>query len=73
MIVEKIVRVEGMSCVSCAKAVENALKSMEGVKGVEVSLEEGIAKVQFDNELVNIEKIAEKIEKIGYKFGGVVS
>lgn len=59
-----------MSCVSCAKAVENALKSVEGVKSVEVNLEEGIAKVQFDDELVNIEKIVEKIEKIGYKFGG---
>ncbi|WP_052300011.1 heavy-metal-associated domain-containing protein [Ferroglobus placidus] len=73
MIVEKIVRVEGMSCAGCAKAVENALRSLEGVKEVEVKLEEGVARVKFDDELVNVDKIAEKIEKIGYKFGGEVS
>ena len=72
MLVEKVVKIEGMSCMGCAKSVENALKSLEGVERVEVSLEEGSAKVTYDDEKISIEEISEKIEKIGYRFAGVI-
>ncbi len=71
MIVERVVRIEGMSCMGCVKAVENALKSLDGVERVEVSLD-GFARVTFDDEKVSIENISEKIEKIGYRFAGVI-
>lgn len=36
---KKTIYVEGMSCGHCVKRVENALKSIDGVVSVEVSLE----------------------------------
>lgn len=39
-------RIEGMTCGHCKKAVETALASVEGVSGVEVDLDGGRAHVQ---------------------------
>lgn len=39
-------KIEGMSCGHCVKAVETALKAVDGVKSVHVSLEEGKATVE---------------------------
>ena len=39
-------KVTGMSCGHCVKAVEKALGALPGVEGVQVSLDEGKATVQ---------------------------
>ena len=38
--------IEGMTCGHCKKAVEDALRSVEGVTTVEVDLEAGRARVE---------------------------
>lgn len=38
--------IEGMTCGHCKKAVEDALRSVEGVTSVEVDLEAGRARVE---------------------------
>ncbi|WP_247869808.1 heavy-metal-associated domain-containing protein [Herbaspirillum sp. ST 5-3] len=41
-------KVTGMTCGGCASKVTNALKSVTGVSDVDLSLSEGLARVQFN-------------------------
>ncbi|MBC7087962.1 heavy-metal-associated domain-containing protein [Soehngenia saccharolytica] len=61
---EKIISIEGMSCEHCVKAVTNALKEVEGVEEVKVSLEEKNAVVKGNN--LDDEKLKGAVEEAGY-------
>ncbi|MDR2529184.1 MAG: copper chaperone CopZ [Synergistaceae bacterium] len=63
----KTFNVEGMSCAHCVKAVTNAVKSLEGVKSVNVTLESKTAVVEFDAATVTEARIKEEIEEQGYE------
>lgn len=64
---EKIqLKVEGMSCGHCVKAVENGVGDLNGVKSVNVNLEKGLVDIDFDNSKVTTENIKEAIEEEGY-------
>jgi copper ion binding protein len=67
-IMEQIVKVKGMSCQHCVKAVTKALQSLEGVKSVEVSLEKGEAKMEVERPL-DIKVLDEALKKAGYEMG----
>lgn len=65
---EKIaLKVEGMTCVNCAKAIEVSLQRLKGVKKVEVSFELGRVWVEFEGEFLSLEEIKKVIESLGYK------
>ncbi|MFX3626103.1 MAG: heavy-metal-associated domain-containing protein [bacterium] len=57
--------VEGMTCNSCAFSVQKVLER-NGAKNVEVSYSTNEAKFSKD-ETINIDKLVEEIEGIGYK------
>ncbi len=61
----KKIMVKGMTCGHCVRHVEEALKSIEGVKSVKVDLEGNSATVELAHE-VKDEKIKEAIEDAGY-------
>lgn len=61
--------IEGMSCMSCVANVKNTIKSLEGVKEVEVSLKEKQAIVTFLTASIEPEKIQEAVNKKGYRAG----
>lgn len=64
MIVKKFV-VNGIHCKNCKKHVEEALKSIEGIKKVKVDLESGNTVIKSKEEISeNI--IKEKIEEAGF-------
>ena len=66
---EKIVKtlnVEGMSCMHCVKKVENALKEVNGVKAVKVSLEDKKAEVILKED-IDFEILKKAIEDAGYE------
>ncbi len=63
----KSLKVEGMSCVNCARAIEITLRKTEGVKSVKVSFELGRVDVEYDEKIVSEEKIVNKIEELGYR------
>lgn len=44
-------KIEDMSCGHCVKAIEEALNTVPGVSGVEVSLEAKTATVKYQEEL----------------------
>jgi len=58
--------VQGMTCEHCKMAVTNALKELDGVKNVEVHLQEGTVDVDYDETKVSVEKLKEAIEEQGY-------
>jgi copper chaperone len=62
-----ILNVEGMSCSHCVKAVSDAVMALDGVAGVNVSLEKKTAAVDYDAEKVSLESIKEAIEEEGYE------
>ena len=60
-------KVSGMSCVNCAKAIEISLKKLKGVEEVHVSFELGRVVVSFKEDLLDVEQIKGVIESLGYK------
>lgn len=65
--------VEGMSCASCVSKVKRTLKALDGVVGVDVSLEERRARVQYIEEKVSPDSIAAAVRDLGYKTGEPVA
>ena len=63
--ITKIILIEGMSCGHCSKRVEEALKSVKGVKNVSILLEEKKAEVILKTEVDN-DVLKQAIEDIGF-------
>ena len=62
-----MLRVEGMHCEGCARAVKTALSSLHGVERVMVMLGEGKVIVAYNPERIEVERIVDAIEAIGYR------
>ncbi|MCX7770979.1 MAG: cation transporter [Proteobacteria bacterium] len=56
--------IEGMTCRHCIQRVSNALDSV-GVENAEVEIGEAI--IKFDENRVNIDKVAKALEEAGYR------
>ena len=61
------IRVEGMKCNKCSASVIKALKAVDGVQKVEVSLAKGIAVVEYDDQKVTEARLREVINSTGFK------
>jgi len=61
--------IEGMTCASCAAQVKKALRALDGVSDVEVSLEHRIARVRYTADKVKPEDLVGAIDRLGYKAG----
>lgn len=58
--------VEGMTCQSCVKSIEQTIGSVAGIQTIKVSLEQKVAAVEYDGNLLNPQEIAEKISDMGF-------
>jgi P-type Cu+ transporter len=63
----KSLKIEGMTCAACAKAVEKASKKLQGVTEANVNFATEKLSVNFDETLVSLTDIQVAIEKAGYK------
>ncbi|MCE5220534.1 MAG: heavy metal translocating P-type ATPase [Clostridium sp.] len=63
----KILKIEGMTCAACAKAVERAAKKLDGVTDANVNIATEKLSITFDEGKSDLEKIKAAIEKAGYK------
>lgn len=59
-------KVQGMSCGHCVKAVESSVGELKGIENVKVNLDDAEAVVSFDEAQVSLEDIKETIEDQGY-------
>ena len=63
---KELVKVEGMSCQSCVKAIETNVNELAGVSAVAVNLDAGDVSVEFDEATVTLAQIKEAIEDQGF-------
>lgn len=66
-ITQETIKVEGMSCGHCVMRVKKAIEGIEGVKKVDVSLEDKQAVVEFDEGKTDVEKIKAAVRETGYE------
>ena len=62
----EILNVNGMSCSHCENTVKTAVKALNGISSVSISLENKKVTVEYDPNQVTIEHIKETIENQGY-------
>lgn len=63
---KEILAITGMSCASCAKAVERSVSRVEGVSSANVNFATEKLSIEFDEDKTDINKIKEVIKKAGY-------
>ena len=63
---QEIINVEGMSCDHCKNAVESALAKINGVSAVEVDLDKGQVRVDYNEDKVQLSDMKDAIEDQGY-------
>ncbi|GHU51553.1 copper chaperone CopZ [Clostridia bacterium] len=67
---KSIIKVDGMSCEHCVKAITNAVGVLPGVDEVAVNLEAKTVTVEHDPEAATLDKIKFEIEDQGYDIIG---
>lgn len=67
MAVEKSFKIEGMTCAACVRAVERAVKKVDGIDEVNVNLATEKMIVKYDEDKLSESKIVETVVKSGYK------
>ena len=63
----KTLKIEGMTCAACSKAVERVTRKLDGVEESNVNLATEKLNISFDETKINIKDIEAAIEKAGYK------
>jgi copper chaperone len=59
-------KISGMTCQHCVRAVTHALESQEGVSRAEVDLQAGRAEVEYDADRVTPRSLASAVMDEGY-------
>jgi len=61
-----IIRVNGMSCEHCVKAVTKAVNALSGTGELSIDLKAGTVTVEHDPALAPLGRIRSAIEELGY-------
>src|SRR3989344_7035410 len=64
-----IVPIKGMHCRSCELLIEDELKSIPGVKKVDVSHKKACAEIYYHNSQLKVEDIDKAVQNAGYQVG----
>ncbi|MDQ8734855.1 heavy metal translocating P-type ATPase [Paenibacillus sp. LHD-38] len=59
-------QITGMTCAACANRIEKGLNKLEGVSSANVNFALEKASITYDSKVVNIVKLEESINKLGY-------
>ncbi|PID55878.1 copper-translocating P-type ATPase [candidate division KSB3 bacterium] len=60
-------KIAGMSCAMCSKAVERSLLESDGVLFAEVNLGNDTASIEYDPEKIDLARLEDAIEQAGYE------
>ncbi|WMJ79199.1 heavy metal translocating P-type ATPase [Clostridium sp. MB40-C1] len=63
---KKILKIEGMTCAACSRAVERVSKKIDGVSEANVNLATEKLNITFDDTKTSLEDIKKAINKAGY-------
>lgn len=64
---ERTFILEGMSCATCAKNIEDTISSLDGIEKAIVNFATEKMIVKFDKEKLSVAEIEKKVEEAGYK------
>lgn len=64
---QTVLAVKGMSCPSCVRHIDEALKEVSGVSEVEVKLREGKVLVRHDASNVPVASLVDALKDAGYE------
>jgi copper chaperone len=67
---ETEIGIGGMTCGGCVNSVKNVLQKIPGVTSVDVSLDRGIARVQYDAAKTDTSQFREAIKNAGFEVTG---
>ncbi len=59
-----------IQCGTCKKNIETALKKVNGINSINVSVKEKIATIDYDKSKINQDKIEAEITHVGYDANG---
>lgn len=59
-------KIGGMTCGGCVAAVTKALQAVDGVADVDVSLEQGAARIAFDETRTSRDQLRTVVARAGY-------
>lgn len=62
-----ILKISGMSCESCSDKITEKLKKVKGIYSAKVSFETKLAEIFYDEKVLKLSVIKDKIDVIGYK------
>lgn len=65
--VQRTLKIEGMTCASCAKSVERVTRKLEGVVGADVNLATEKLTINYQPSKIRVSDIMKAIEKAGYR------
>ncbi|MGD9887150.1 MAG: heavy metal translocating P-type ATPase [Bacilli bacterium] len=59
--------VEGMTCAACAQTIEKDLNKTSGINKASINITQDTLLVDYDDTIINQEKIKNQVSKLGYK------
>ncbi|MDD4409838.1 MAG: heavy metal translocating P-type ATPase [Candidatus Pacebacteria bacterium] len=62
-----LIKINGMSCTSCASGLENKIRKINGVITADVNFTNGLLALEFDEKKVSLEYINDQIVSFGYE------
>lgn len=62
-----IFKISGIKCINCKIRIENHLMDFEGIKKVDVNWKKALAIVEYDENIIGLDKIKQEIESLDYK------
>lgn len=65
------IQLEELGCPSCVKKIETALKKQDGIVEANILFNSSKAKVEYDETLIDSDKIVNTISSLGYEVIGV--
>ncbi|CAN5724032.1 heavy metal translocating P-type ATPase [soil metagenome] len=63
--------VDGMTCASCVRRVEQALAKTEGVSDIRVNLATERAHIAIDPALITVDRLSDSVSRAGYTSGAI--
>ncbi len=67
-----LISIEGIHCEHCSKRVEEALSNLDDIKNVKVNLKESSAKITPKNTNIDLKRVEEVIDELGYEYKGII-
>ena len=62
-----ILSIDGMTCSACSNGLEKYLNKQNGIKQASVNLVMANANIEYDEKILNIQKLEEFVKQAGFK------